>query len=362
MTSKRTLAGPCVVTPEAAGADPAAYGKALLSASASLDVSALCRLRLAVAGCTFDAYFSDPDYAALCARNLAWNEVPDSTPAEFRVFLLDAKILGWPAPAPWPTDRFDRIRLNRDLAAAGLRGTYLHDPRVWQFFDPELRLGVQLLRRPGAFPAWESGAPLRAFLHWLHAAGTAQLCHAGSVGVDDRGVLLVGAGGSGKSGTTLAAVAGGLDTVGDDYCLVRQGDDGVVAQPLFRILKQDPTGMRRAFGASAAGCFGTLNWQGKFEIHADQLPRDPFVDNLRIVAIVAPRIAGTTTSAFRLQDAGRAMRALAPSSAFQLPDGERRSIAFAARLCRRLPCYEMSLSNDAQEIAGSLGNFVREWA
>lgn len=360
--SKRILAGPCAVMSEASAVEPAVYGRVLLSAAARLDAAVLTSLRLQSAGIAAEMYFSDPDQACLSARNLAWHPLPEATPADFRVFLLDAESLGWPAPAPWPTDRFDRARLNRDLAAAGLRGAYLHDPRVWQFFDPALRLGVQLLRRPAAAPAWESGAPLRAFLHWLHAAETAQLCHAGSVGVEGRGVLLVGAGGSGKSGTTLAAVAGGLATVGDDYCLVRQDDDGVVAQPLFRILKQDPAGVRRAFGRSAAGCFGALNWQGKFEIHADQLPRNPFADRLRIGAIVVPRIAGGAVSAFRPLDAGSAMRALAPSSAFQLPDGERQGIAFAARLCRRLPSFEMSLSSDAREIAVSLESFLRKLA
>lgn len=346
--------------PDKLPAEPAAYGRMLLATVAELGARGLCVLRLQSAGTTFEAYFSDPAYAALCTRNLAWTPPPDGAPAAFRVFLLDAESLDWPRPAPWPRDRFDRVRFNGDLAAAGLRGAYLHDPRVWQFFDPERGLGVQLLRRPGALPAWESGAPLRAFLHWLHAMDTAQLCHAGSVGFDGRGVLLVGAGGSGKSGTTLAAVAGGLDTVGDDYCLVRQAGDDVVAQPLFRILKQDPAGVRRAFGTTSEQRFGALNWQGKHEIHVGQLPRDPFTDSLHIAAIVVPRVEGGPISAFRPLDAGRAMRALAPSSAFQLPDGEHRGVTFAARLCRRLPCFEMSLSNDAQEIAASLRCFVRE--
>lgn len=359
---KRTSAGLCAVTPDSLSAEPVAYGRALLAEVASLDAAVLDSLRLQSAGAVIAAHFSDPDYRALCARNLACCLAPTDSPAGFRVFLLDSESLDWPHPLPWPTQRFDRARLNHDLASAGLRGAYLHDPRVWQFFDPIRRVGVQLIRRPAARPLWESGAPLRAFLHWAHGSEVAQLCHAASVGVNGRGVLLVGAGGSGKSGTTLAAVAGGLDTVGDDYCLVRHEQDRVTAMPLFRVLKQDPGGVRRAFGASAGTSLGALNWQGKHEIHADRLPRDPFVPSLRIEAIVVPRIAGGAVSEFRSLEAGDAMRALAPSSAFQLPDGERTGIAFAAALCRRLPCFEMTLSNDAGEIAASLERFVRALA
>ena len=345
--------------PDDPAAEAVAYGRSLLAAVAVFDRTRLTCLRLNSADLHFDAFFSDPGYAELCVRNLALRSRSEASPARVRLYLLDAEGLGWPRPAPWFGERFDRAQLNAALAAAGLRGTYLHDPRVWQFFDPAQGVGVQLLRRPGTWPAWESGGPLRAFLHWMHASDSVSLCHAGTVGVDGRGVLLVGAGGSGKSGTVLAAVAGGLDTAGDDYCLVGQAENAVWARPLFRILKQDPDGVRRAFGGSLADRLDPLNWQGKHEIHASRLPRDPFVDSLRIVAVVVPRIGGGRTSAFRPLEAARAMRALAPSSAFQLPDGERQGIVFAAALCRRLPCYEMSLSDNAAEIAASLEGFVR---
>lgn len=335
----------------------------MLDQTTALDHSLLHRHRLQLSGLLLDCWFSDEQYAQLCTRNLAQQECTDLTgPADTTLYLLDAESLRWPSLPRWPGETLDRQIANRQLAAAGLRGAYLHDPRVWQFYDSRRQLGVQLIRRPGATAVWESGGPLRAFLHWSYAQRAyaqqgRRLCHAATLGHQGKGILLVGAGGSGKSGTTLAGIAKDLDTVGDDYCLVEAGEK-ISAYPLYRILKQDAGGIERAFGKSAVNQFGTLNWQNKFEIHDNDLPRSPFVSRLEVIAIMVPKVAHLSHSSIQSISPGLAMRAFAPSSAFQLPDGEQAAITFAAGLCRQLPCYEMQLSNSASEIAEQLHHFL----
>lgn len=330
------------------------FGHALLAEACTLDRSRLHARRFNLPNLTIEAWFSDPDYAELCARNLANCSDPAAgSQADLRLFLLDSESLGWAQPLRWMHEVYDRQAANTELARAGLRGAYLHAPRVWQFYSEPACTGVQFVRRPGAMPAWESGGPLRAFLHWAYAAQQRRLCHAATLGREGRGILLVGAGGSGKSGTCLAGIANGLDTVGDDYCLVGM-DEEVAAYPLFGILKQDPAGIARVLGDAAGNGFGPLNWQGKYEIHASALARQPFVDKLDIRAIVVPRVAHAGRSILRPVQPGVAMRSFAPSSAFQLPDGEHEGIAFAGALCRRLPCLELQLSEDAGEIAAAI--------
>ncbi|MBK6741669.1 MAG: serine kinase [Hydrogenophilales bacterium] len=333
------------------------YGSDVIDRARSLDKSGLHACCFSLRDLVVQAYFSDPDYADLCTRNLAQApaRAPQSDP-DLTLYLLDSESLGWPRPRRW-TGEFSRSSVRAELKPAGLRGAYLHEPCVWQFHSDRLRVGAQLIDRPGALPLWESGGPLRAFLHWAYAARDRQLCHAATLGLDGHGILLVGPGGSGKSGTTLAGIAGGLSTVGDDYCLVGQGER-VTAYPLFHILKQDPAGVARALGASASRAFGPLNWQGKHEIHAGMLRPSPFTGALAIDAIIVPRVARQARSRFRPISPGHAMRALAPSSAFQLPDGESRGIAFAATLCRRLPCLELQLSDHAAEISATLCEFL----
>jgi hypothetical protein len=338
--------------------DLAGFGRALLAQADTLDLSRMHARRFNLPNLTIEAWFSDPAYAELCAGNLANGCSPEAQgQPDLTLYLLDSASAGWPPPPRWMHEVYDRQAANAELGQAGLRGAYLHDPRVWQFYSESARTGIQLVRRPGAMPAWESGGPLRAFLHWAYAAQQCRLCHAATLGVDGQGILLVGAGGSGKSGTCLAGIANGLDTVGDDYCLVGQ-DEAMTAYPLFRMLKQDPAGVTRALGEQVGSGFGTPNWQGKYEIHASMLARQPFVPQLEIRAIVVPRVAHAGSSAFRPIQPGLAMRSFAPSSAFQLPDGEHEVIAFAGVLCRRLPCFELELSVDAREIAGEIHAFL----
>lgn len=335
-------------------------GNTLLSWASSLDRSFLHLRRFTLNSLIIDAWFSDSDYADLCTRNLARIE-PQNTcdRADLSLYLLDCESLGWLQPPRWADDVFERQTANNLLSRAGLRGAYLHDPRVWQFYSASQQLGVQLIRRPGATPLWEEGGPLRAFLHWTYASMGYRLCHAATLGTQEKGILLVGAGGAGKSGTALAGIAAGLDTVGDDYCLLNQSEN-VTAYPLYRILKQDASGVTRVLGRSAGEKFGHLNWQGKYEIHESVLPFSPFVDKLDIRGIVVPKVANASKSVINPISPGLAMRAFAPSSAFQLPDGEREGIAFAASLCRRLPCMEILLSEDGAEIAATIRNFLEQ--
>jgi hypothetical protein len=338
-------------------ASAALYGQRLLDSALALPRDALHLRRLEVEGLRIEAWFSDPDYADICQRNLT-HRGPGDHPSDLSLFLLDTRSLGWAPVARWADAVHDRAAFSRVLGEAGLRGALLVDPRVWQFYRPERRVGVQLIEAPGAIPPWEAGGPLRAFLHWGAIGRGDRLVHAGSLGWRGRGVLLGGASGSGKSGTTLAGVVAGLATVGDDFCLASRSG-GVFAYPLYSFLKQDEAGVARVLGPDFGARLGALDWQNKHLIHARALERAGFVDRLQIEAIVIPQVTRAGRSTIRSISAAQAMRAFAPSSVFLLPDDEARGVAFAADLCRDMPCFQLLLSDDPNEIAQTLSDFLK---
>ena len=136
-----------------------------------------------------------------------------------RIVLLDG-----PGPR-WAGPYFQE----REVEAA-LRGTryfLAHDPDrgFWQAFDRHTGRGLQIMRGPDGYPPWEPGSPLRNFLHWQLLRPDRGLVHAGTLAEGETGVLLVGEGGSGKSGTVLAGLLNGLSTVGDDYVLDPDDED-----------------------------------------------------------------------------------------------------------------------------------------
>ncbi|MCW5715884.1 MAG: serine kinase [Bauldia sp.] len=333
--------------------DVAAYARGLLEAAAALPRAGLHRRWFSPFGLPIEGYFTDPAYADMAAANIA------STPGNVArdtatLFLVDAASIGW-APPLHMAEEYHRPQFNAAMAAAGLRSWYLPAAPMWQVYSPGLRVGVQLVATRGRTPPWESGGPLRTFIHWALPDG-ARLCHAGTVGVDGAGVLLVGAGGSGKSGTTLAGIAAGLETVGDDYCIVAMGPQSIEARPVFRILKQDPGGVRRVYGPDAD--HGPVNWQGKWEIHVSRLERPPLAERLALKAIVMPKVALVERSEIRPIPAPLALRAFMPSNVAQLPDGEAEGVRFTAELCRRLPTFELLLSRDPDDIAAAIAGLV----
>lgn len=273
-----------------------------------------------------------------------------------RIFVAHPGIDGIAAPASWGQGPFTQHAF-ASLAEAGLRGNYFHDLDFWQFYDPQRRVGVQLMASADAFPPWEPGAPLRAFLHWEYAARGMRLAHAGTLGANGKGVLLAGAGGAGKSGTVAAGLLNGLDSVGDDYVLVDLAN-GVTARPLFSTLKQDPRGFARLGLIDRLPAHGPLNWQGKHTFHIDDIAPRPVPETLDIVALVVPHIGGGGTSSIVPVSRRDAMIALAPSGIAQMP-GERESgFRFFSDLTRLLPCYRLSLGTQPQEIAGTIADFL----
>ena len=68
-------------------------------------------------------------------------------------------------------------------------------------------------RRPGSTPPW----------YLDHGV---QVLHAGLVGLNGAGILVVGEGGSGKSTTCLAAATAGLAFLGDDFVGIEERDGG----------------------------------------------------------------------------------------------------------------------------------------
>lgn len=305
-----------------------------------------------------DCWSSEPALPDLCQNRLARRA--DDAPARSRaeIFLLDATCRGWEAPALWDVSQGLTSReLETTLENAALRGFYHHEAPSWQFYDPALKEGVHTLPSPMAIPPWESGSPLRLFLHWAYAHMGMRLTHAATLGIGGTGALIVGASGSGKSGTTISGLLHGLESVGDDYVLLEQGEE-LTAHAVFRVLKQDSSGLRRVgldpdrIGATA------VNWQGKHEFDAQALQPCGFLDRLCIRCIIVPERARLDRTCIEPLSAAKVALALAPSAVLQLQGDTREGFRFFAELSRRLPAFKVRLSEDPLEIADAIGNHL----
>lgn len=273
-----------------------------------------------------------------------------------RFDIVAARELGWPSHhwsvPDWQMHVFDQV-----VDEGGYRAAYPYFAGQWIFGDKASGNAVHLLADMDDRLPWDAGSPLRHPLQWALANPRRRLAHAGSLSLNGHGVILVGPGGSGKSGTTLAGLAAGLQTVGDDYILLDLAD-GPDALPLYRVVKQDEAGLRRLPGVSGRLAGLAPNWQGKFEFDPERLFPGSLADRMRICGILMPRLGGEGRSSLepvpRLEAASYLQEAMFPE-----PGREPTSdLLFLTALLLRAPAYRITLSTDPAEIAETIRAFI----
>ncbi len=338
--------------------DLASFARDALAFARSLDDARLTRRRLRLHGLDLDLIVADPAYALACERVYAIDPLAGAPQPGLRLTVLDGENVPDMPRCVWSDSVIGGGPVRDALEADNLAGVYDPERDLWQFHDPETGEGVQLMPTVDTPPPWEASVPLRLFLHWaMHGIGR-PLVHAGTVGLDGDCVFLAGAGGSGKSGTTLCGILDGLVSVGDDYVLADVTAEGVTARPLVKIMKQDREGLQRLGVDPGDPCLQGPNWQGKLEFEFDRLCPGSGARALSGQAILLPSVTGGERTSARQATAKEAMMALAPSSFAQLFGAWRADLSFLAEFCRRLPVWRVDLGTDPAEVAGFLRGFL----
>jgi hypothetical protein len=350
------LAAPATSTVSAASLQ--AYARDRLRAARAYPKGRLVRREFRLARVDLTVWFTGKAFADLCDRMLVERNYEEPSATRAQIYAMDAEADGWEPPARWDEEAgFSSREFDRILAEGDQRGFYHHDAPSWQFYDRATAVGVQSLPAQLGIPPWEFGSPLRLFLHWAYAAAGMRLTHAATLGLSGRGALIAGVSGSGKSGTALAGLLNGLDSVGDDYVLVEDGPS-LVAHSVFAMLKQDREGFRRVGVAIAELDAAEVNWRGKIELDAAKLTGRGLADRMEIRALLLPQIARTRRTEVEGIASHEAALALAPSAVFQLPGDATEGFRFFADIVKRLPAFRVKLSEDPVEIAGAIGSFL----
>lgn len=245
-----------------------------------------------------------------------------------------------------------------------------------EFIDGELRVAWSIAERslsvfsassklaffriPDArtVPAWEQAAPFRRILHWWASKEGLQMVHAAGVGTPAGGVLLVGKGGSGKSTTALACVGSQLGYAADDYCLL---SPGIVpkAHSIYGSGKADANSIVRLPKLQTAFESSQLREQKKSVIFVEEHIPDTILRSFPLRGIVVPRVTGGNTHSVERISKSEAFRAMAPSTLFQMPGDQPKSLARMASMTRQLPSWSLSIGEDPGQIPSLLDKLMR---
>lgn len=286
---------------------------------------------------------------------------PDRSPT--RILVWDTASTGIsPPPPPWgPHDYRQKGRIrgfNRD----GIHTSFHLGPNVLSMFDDATRTGLFWTREGAALPDYQIGSPLLIILQWWAESEGLQLLHGGAVGTDQGGVLLVGAGGSGKSTTALSCVdTPGFSYVSDDYCLLRTSTEDRV-HSLYCTAKLDARSLEILPHFEPLASNPERRPDEKAILYLHECRAEALVSSLPLKAIVLPAPAHSETASFAPARPAAALKALAPSTIFQLTGAGSHTFADMAALVKRLPGFELRLSTHMRDVPSTIGEIIQQVA
>jgi hypothetical protein len=277
------------------------------------------------------------------------------------VYALDAEALGVSIPPEeWPLPVLRREHLQRVhwqpaegfvLASDESRG-------IWHLFDMNRRMGIYWIRHGKDLPSWEPGAPLRYFIHWLAFLEGAQLIHAAGLKYDGCGFLITGAGGSGKSTITAAAITAGWQTVGDDFVLV-EGTKELLVHAIYDTVKLDGMALKVMPEIAKLAVNPQRPPDDKARIHLRQIYNTQLVASMPVSAIFSLCISNKENTHIEPASKANIMKALAPSTLFLLRTGMQESFVHISALINNLSCYSIELGQDPYEAIDALGRVIQ---
>jgi hypothetical protein len=292
-------------------------------------------------------------------RPAAARDAPATEP--FTILISDAPT-GSP-PIPHFPFRPEDIGPKGEVAAAtagSIRTAWFAGSRLLSVIDLERRTAVCWTPDAAALPWYEHAAPLRTLFHWILAANGRNLVHAAAVASPSgAGALLAGRGGSGKSTTAMLCIAAGLDYAGDDYVGLSGGDDSWAAHSLYGSAKLSRATLgwlpflRSGLRVDAAG-------EGKAVVMLGDVMPDRLARSFPIAALIVPQVGTSPRSSMRRTSSAMALRALAPTTIFQLPGSGPEIFERLASFTRSVPAWSLDLGRDREAIPTLVARAIEE--
>lgn len=244
--------------------------------------------------------------------------------------------------SPWLRADFQRrgevnSRLSDEIVAS-----YLTGPDILNIYHKRLKKAVYWIRNGKQIPFYERAAPFRHLMHWLLRENGWLLVHGAGVGDrDNRGLLVIGKGGTGKSTVATAAVVdGGMKFCGDDYCAIN-------TSPPFRLNSVYLTAKlteKTIEMLSLSQVDAVYGDEGKQVFFMGETMAKQAAESLALKGFVLPCLCPANNPAgLRRMDSGEVARHLAVSSLYQMPHAGAREFACLAKAARSLPGWQMTV-------------------
>ncbi len=303
---------------------------------------------LRVAGHTVHLRFAGPVLVRPMTRAFAHLVSGPAVEPGLTVHLWDSVSTGVPMPPPpWGSGAYgargevvsflnERIHITYNVLACSL-----------SLIDLERGLALYWIPETDPFPMSESAGPLRTVLYrWMRSRGL-YLVHAAAVGRPDGGVLIAGRSGSGKSTVALACAGSRIGYAGDDHCLLEAGLSPSV-YGVYATGRHHPVDAPRF--PRLARYAGTIPPGEKALYFMNEIFPDKVLRSFPLRSVLVPRWAKGPGSSIHPAPRGAALRALAPSTLFQMPGAGTEDFGALAATVREAGAFYLDIGSDLEAL------------
>ena len=252
-------------------------------------------------------------------------------------------------PRPWSADDFGRRGEISGFNSERFRTAFDLGTNALSMIDLERRLALFWTPNAENLPAYECAAPFRSILHWWAERRGSILIHGAAVANRNGAVLLAGPGGSGKSTTAFLCLKHGWQYLADDYCLLQPA---ARIFSLYNSLKLSQNSGLNLLPSDWPDNAETDGVKRIFFLHENQPER---IDQSGLCrALILPRLTKRIETSFESASPAEGLRALAPSSLFQLAGAGAPAFEGLSQFVRSIPAYRLNLGRDYAAIPGRL--------
>ena len=203
----------------------------------------------------------------------------------------------------------------------------------------------------------ERAAPLLALLNWWKSDSGHFFVHAGAVGREDGGVLILGPSGAGKSHTALACLAHGLLYASDDLCLLgTRGTPSAVG--LYSTAKLYARDLHRFPFLAERRAEALFTQEGKAVFFMNSILPQRMSPGFPIRAVVLPTPSGQPDTKLSSLPAATALLAAVPMTTLRWPSVAPQAFAGLAGALRGLPCFKLETGTDLRQIPLTIASIL----
>ncbi len=324
-------------------------GLALFARAEAAVGGAHCR-RFRIAGMTVEFRFASQPLVAFLSDALAHLEIDEPSEADFSFLIFDEESTGVGPP-----------RVRWDISAQYAHGEVasLIDADRYLFVEqPRRRVIAGRRSSQAAFvwfaswtdlAQWERAAPLLTLINWWASGVGYSRVHGGAVGRADGGVLIAGAGGSGKSHTAIACLDSNLFYASDDHCLFRL-KDGLAVASMYSTAKLFFADLHRFPFLEHRQQEAVRTPEGKAIFFLETIVPDRLSSGFPLKAILLPKPSGRRDTQITPGSASKALLELAPETVLRWPNVGREIFPLLATSVRSLPCYTLETGTELAQI------------